>query len=153
MKTMLTWAGLVLAVLFCCSCAAGRPSTADVAADRSRWSAVRAVTADNAVDATERPVLDELLVAWDQKLSADEAASVAADAEMAKLIRVYGLAAVQEFFMPELQARAPELFRLLDQNGDSVLDEQELLGIDPASPVFAAVVMSTARRLLERHGH
>lgn len=66
-----------------------------------------------------------------------------------ELLRVYGVAAVQVALAPELEERAPELFRLVDKNGDRVLDESELLSIDPTSPVFALVVASTVHRLIE----
>jgi len=130
-------------------CASG-PTPADVAADRDRWTAVRDVARDNLVDGIERPALDELLRVWDQKLMADEAAIVSTDTTVRDLIRVYGIAAVQVFLAPEIQARAPELFRLIDRNMDGTLDEAELLAVDPKSPVFAVVVLSTAARLLAR---
>jgi len=138
---------LLIALLH--GCASG-PTAADVAADRDRWTAVRDVARDNLVDAIERPLLDELLRVWDQKLMADEAALVSTDTTVRDLIRVYGIAAVQVFLAPEIQARAPELFRLIDRNMDGTLDEAELLAVDPKSPVFAAVVLSTAARLLAR---
>jgi len=138
---------LLIAVLHAC---AGGPTPADVAADRDRWTAVRDVARDNLVDGIERPALDELLRVWDQKLMADEAAIVSTDTTVRDLIRVYGIAAVQVFLAPEIQARAPELFRLIDRNMDGTLDEAELLAVDPKSPVFAVVVLSTAARLLAR---
>jgi len=138
---------LLIALLH--GCASG-PTAADVAADRDRWTAVRDVARDNLVDAIERPLLDELLRVWDQKLMADEAALVSTDTTVRDLIRVYGIAAVQVFLAPEIQARAPELFRLIDRNMDGTLDEAELLAVDPKSPVFAVVVLSTAARLLAR---
>jgi len=140
---------LLFAVLH--GCASG-PTPADVAADRDRWTAVRDVARDNLVDAIERPALDELLRVWDQKLMTDEAALVSTDTTVRDLIRVYGVAAVQVFLAPEIQARAPELFRLIDRNLDGSLDEAELLAVDPKSPVFAVVVLSTAARLLARGG-
>jgi len=150
MRRLLLCAGwLLVAVLH--GCASG-PTPADVAADRDRWTAVRDVARDNLVDGIERPALDELLRVWDQKLMADEAALVSTDTTVRDLIRVYGVAAVQVFLAPEIQARAPELFRLIDRNLDGTLDEAELLAVDPKSPVFAVVVLSTAARLLARGG-
>lgn len=135
------------------SCCSG-PAPADVAADRARWTAVRDTTADGAVDAREGPLLAELLVAWDAKLAANEAAAGQprdARTVVAELLRVYGLAAVQVLVGPDLQARAPELFRLVDKDADGILSEAELLSIDPASPVFALVVTTTVHRLLTEH--
>lgn len=134
------------------SCTTG-PSPADVAADRARWAAVRDVTADAAVDEREAPLLAELLIAWDARLTADEAAAGQPRGTrevLLELLRVYGLAAVQLLIAPELQARAPELFRLVDRDGDGVLSEAELLAIDPTSPVFALVVTTTVHGLLRR---
>ncbi len=143
---------LLLACSLLLSCAAG-PSAADVAADRDRWRAARDVTADGKVDEQEAPLWSELLVAWDAKLTADEhAAGAQRDARtvLAEILRVYGAAAVTVFLAPELQARAPEMFRLVDRNGSGMLEETELLTLDPASPVFAMVVATTAQALL-RH--
>ncbi len=145
------WAALAaLAFLLLCSCATG-PTAADVAADRDRWRAVRDTTADRTVDALEAPLLGELLAAWDAKLTADEAAVVSRDTTVEDLLRVYGAAAVQLWLVPEFQRRAPEMFRLVDRNGDGVLDETELRAIDPKSPVFATVVLMTAAQLLAKH--
>lgn len=142
---------LVILLLILCSCTTVDPL--DVQADRDRWTAVRDVTADGQVDEMEAPLLAQLLVAWDDKLTRDEAAAGQrrdARSILADLIRVYGAATVQVFAGPELQARAPELFRFVDVDSDGVLSEQELLAIDPLNPVFALVVASTAKRLLER---
>lgn len=150
------WPLLLLLLATCSlltSCCNGPPA-ADVAADRARWTAVRDTTADGAVDEREGPLLAELLIAWDAKLAADEvAAGQPRDARtiVAELLRVYGVAAVQVLVGPDLQARAPELFRLVDRDGDGVLSEAELLAIDPASPVFALVVTTTVHRLLTEH--
>lgn len=133
--------------LFLSACAAA-PTAADVVADRARWIAVRDVTADGKVDAVEESAWTELLLTWDHKLSADEQNVAEADTTVADLIRVYGIAAVQIWFAPELQKRSPELFRLVDRNSDGILGESELLAVDPKSPVFAVVVLSTAARLL-----
>ena len=139
---------LFLAVL--AGCQVG-PTAADVAADRDRWAAMRDVTADKQVDALVAPLLGELLAAWDAKLSADEAKVASADTTIADLLRVYGSAAVTIWVVPELQKRAPEFFRLVDKDGNGTLDDAELLAIDPKSPVFAAVVLTTAARLLAKH--
>lgn len=66
--------------------------------------------------------------------------------ELGDLIRVYGFAAVQ-VFGEGFAAEAPELFRLADRNSDGVLTEEEILAIDPTSPVFAVVVLQTIKRL------
>lgn len=139
---------LLLLSLFA-GCQTG-PTAADVAADRDRWAAVRDVTADHTVDAIEAPLVAELLAAWDAKLSADEAKVASADTTVADLLRVYGSAAVTIWVVPELQKRAPEFFRLVDKDGNGTLSDAELLAIDPKSPVFAAVVLTTAARLLAK---
>ena len=72
-----------------------------------------------------------------------------AEQTIADLLRVYGVAAVQVIVGPELQARAPEMFRLLDVNSNGVLEEAELLSMDPASPVTAIVVVTTLQKLLK----
>lgn len=141
---------LVALFLFALTACQAGPSAADVAADRDRFTALSAVTADDTVSPAERPVLDELLHAWDVKLTADEQAVAKADTTVQDLLRAYGLAAVQIYLTPELKARAPEMFRLLDVTADGQLDEAELRGADPKSPVFAAVVITTAARLLAR---
>ena len=134
-------------LLFCCCCASVR-DPGDVAADRGRWMATRDVTADNAVTAQERTALDSLLEKWDRDLTDDEATIARGEDTVQDLIRVYGLAAVQLWVTPELQKRAPELFRLVDRTGNGALEEAELLAVDPRSTVFAAVVVSTAARLI-----
>lgn len=138
-----------IAALLLAACQTG-PTAADVAADRDRWAAVRDVTADHTVDAIEAPLVAELLAAWDAKLSADEAKVASADTTVADLLRVYGSAAVTIWVVPELQKRAPEFFRLVDKDGNGTLSDAELLAIDPKSPVFAAVVLTTAARLLAK---
>lgn len=130
---------------------------ADVAADRDRWTAVRDTTADGVVDAREAPLLAELLVAWDQKLTADEAAAKRARAPRdvwAEVLRVYGEAAVQvalaEIGWPAVASQHPEAFRLVDRDGDGRLTIAELQAVDPLSPVFAMVVTQTAVALLRK---
>lgn len=148
MKTRL----MLWLMLFCCSCAV-RPDPRDVQADRARWTAVRDATADGSIDEQEGPLVAELLVAWDAKLSADEAAAGAqrdARAILEDLLRAYGVAAVQLWLVPEMQQRAPEMLRLIDRDGDGTLTAAELLAIDPADPVFALVVATTAQQLLRR---
>lgn len=139
----------LVAVSMLAGCQTG-PTAADVAADRDRWAAVRDVTADHTVDAIEAPLVAELLAAWDAKLSADEAKVASADTTVADLLRVYGSAAVTIWVVPELQKRAPEFFRLVDKDGNGTLSDAELLAIDPKSPVFAAVVLTTAARLIAK---
>lgn len=142
---------LVALVLFCGGCSTA-PRPADVAADRSRWAAVRDLAADGKIDPVELQLLGTLLVAWDEKLTADEAAAGhkrTPQEMLAELLRVYGAAAVQVWLAPELQARAPEAFRLVDKNGNGVLEESELVGLDPADPVFAVVLVTTAQHLLK----
>lgn len=145
---------LLLLLLACCalvSCASAPPAE-DVVADRARWAAVRDLSADGQIDAVELQLLGTLLVAWDEKLTADEAAAGhkrTPQEMLGELLRVYGAAAVQAWLAPELQARAPEAFRLVDRNGNGVLEEQEMLAIDPTDPVFAVVLVTTAQHLLK----
>lgn len=131
-------------------CAAG-PTAADVAADRDRWRAVRDTVLDGKVDATEAPLLNELLTEWDVKLEADEATVASRDTTVEDLLRVYGETAVQLWLVPEFQKRAPAMFALVDRNRDGQLDANELRSIDPKSPVFAAVVLTTAAQLVAKH--
>lgn len=131
------------------ACATG-PTAADVAADRDRWRAVSDTTADKQVDAVEAPLLTELLIEWDAKLTADEKRIASADTTWQDLARVYGEAVVTVLLADEIKARAPELFRLVDRNSDGTLSIDEVAQIDPTSPVFAAVVVSTAVRLLAK---
>jgi hypothetical protein len=152
MKTAIyKWASLALLSLLT-ACATG-PSKADVEADRARWTAMRDVTADSTIDASESPLVDELLVEWDNKLAADEkAAGAERDGRTiaADLLRAYGLAAVQVFLEPELKARAPELYRLIDKDSSGWLSAEEIMSVDPTSPVFAVVVTTTAMHLLRK---
>ena len=147
---------LVLLLVLCFSACVTGPSPADVAADRARWTAVRDVTLDGQVDGPEAAALTELLIAWDEKLRGQEAAAGSSwtpEAILADMLRVYGPAAVQVFLGPKLEAQAPELYRLVDRNADHVLSAEEMLAIDPRSPVFAVVVLSTLQQLLgRRHG-
>lgn len=139
--------------LFLAACVSPGPSAADVQADRDRWTAVRDVTADAQVDTQEAPLISQLLVAWDHKLTADEAAAGKARTTqtiLADILRVYGGASVQMFLVPQLQARAPLLFKYADTDSNGSLSPDELLRIDPTDPVFALVVLDTARQLLER---
>lgn len=143
--------GYRLAALFMlclCCCVGGPPPASEVAAERAAWSQVRDITADDAVTEQEKPPLAEAMAAWDAKIATDEAAVARGDTTVQDLIRVYGLATVQVFVGPELQKRAPELFRFIDGNSNGVLEEHELLAVDPRSPVFALVVASTAARLI-----
>lgn len=138
---------LLLPLLFV-ACQSG-PTTADVAADRARWQAMRDVTLDRTVDDVEAPILGQLFAAWDAKLSADEQRLVAADTTWQDLLRVYGPLTLEAFGI-DLEARAPELFRFIDRNGNHLLDLEELqsLSVDTLkNPVFAAALVSTAVRL------
>lgn len=149
------WFPLVVAILALLHGCSSGPHPEDVAADRDRWDAVRAVAADGAIDAQEAPLLATLLVEWDQKLTADEdAAGRARDPQqqLRDLLRVYGLAAVQLFVAPMLQAQAPDVFRLVDRNGDGMLDQAELLAIDPRDQVAAMVIASAVHGLIKRKG-
>ena len=138
---------LILCVLFA-SCVA-KPNPLDVAADRDRWAAIRAVTADGTIDSNERELLDELLTSWDATLRVKEAGNGPKDV-LSDMLRVYGVAVVQVIVGPELQARAPEMFRLIDVNSNGILEESELLSMDPASPVTALVVVTTLQKLLRK---
>ncbi len=73
------------------------------------------------------------------------------EALLAEIVRVYGAATVQLYLVPAMQEKAPELFRLLDTDGDQILSEQEMLAFNPLSPIGALVVVTTVQRLLERH--
>jgi len=143
---------LLIACSLLLSCVSPGPSAADIAADRDRWRAVRDTAADGAIDAQESPLLAELLVVWNQKLLHDEA-SIGKKADgraiVADLLRVYGLPAVQLFLVPEMQSLAPELLRLVDIDSNGHLSEAEILAIDPRDPLFVAVAMQTAVRLLK----
>jgi len=153
MKTI----SIILFSLLLVACQAGR-STADVQADRARWTTVRDVTVDGIINApTEATMLADMLLAWDAKITAEEAAAGKPrdwHAYAAELARVYGTAAVQVALAeigPKIKAQAPpELFRLVDKNSDGALSVDELLGVDPASPVFALVVATTAAQLLTK---
>ncbi len=141
-----------LIILGLCSCM-GTMSKVEVEADRARWTTVRDVTADNAVDEQERQKLALALLAWDKKLAlAEEEIGKARDpnAIFVDLLRVYGAAVVQAYLGPELLARAPEMFRLIDRNSDGVLSEGELASLDPRDPVVALVVVHTLHALLTR---
>lgn len=147
MKTLLLFSWLLLL----CGCHTIDP--ADVEADRARWTALRDITADGVLSPLELAAVGDWLIAWDTRLLADEAAAKRprdARAIVQDLVRVYGFATVQVFVVPELQARAPELFRLADLNSNGTLEADELLAIDPTSPVFALVVASTVQRLLAK---
>lgn len=135
-----------LGLLFLIGCQTG-PTAADVAADRDRWHAVFQTAADRVVDDQEAPLLDQLLVEWDQKLRVDEQRVAGAQSRWEDLARVYGAAVVQVVLAREIAAAAPELFRFIDRNSDDVLAADELAAIDPLNPVFAAAVVSTAVRL------
>jgi len=153
MKTIAT-----LLSLFLVACQSG-PTPADVQADRARWTTIRDAVADGVINqTTEAQPIADMLLAWDAKLTAEEqAAGKPRDwqAYGAELARVYGAAAVQVALAeigPKLKAQAPlELFRLIDKNSDGALSVDELLGVDPTSPVFALVVATTAAQLLTRH--
>lgn len=141
----------ILSLLFLAACATG-PDPLDVQADRDRWTAVRDTTADGAVTPNEAPLLAELLVAWDQKLTADEVAAKRArdpKAVMADLLRVYGTAALT-VFGADLAVRAPEAFRLADANSDGMLSVEELTTLDPANPVVALAVTQTVVAMLRK---
>jgi hypothetical protein len=134
---------------------------------QARLEHVRAAVADDTITPQERQLLEDafrtwdqeaplyamFLLVWDDKLTADEkAANAPRDAKtvLLDLLRVYGVATVQLVIGPELQAKAPAVFKLLDRDSNSVLDESELMAIDPADPVFAVVVIDTLRQLLQR---
>lgn len=143
---------LLLTSLACYGCCSTAPAAKDVAADRARWAAVRDLAADGTIDPVEMQLIGTLLVAWDEKLTADEAAAGHKRTPrevLQDLLRVYGAAAVQVWLAPELQKAAPEAFRLVDQNGNGVLEEAELTSLDPADPVFAVVLVTTAQHLLK----
>ena len=148
MNTIRKWTlfGAMLALLTACM---AKPNPVDVAADRDRWVAVRATTADGVIDATEKQLLDELLATWDATLRVKEAAAGPKDV-LADMLRIYGVAAVQVLVGPELLERAPELFRLVDANSNGILEESELLSMDPASQVTAVVVITSLQKLLKR---
>lgn len=139
----------LFAILILLASCALKPDPLDVASDRDRWGAIRAVTADGTIDSSERELLDQLLSDWDATLRIKEAAAGPKDV-LADMLRVYGVATVQVIIGPELQARAPEVFRLIDVNNNGVLEEAELLTLDPASPVTAVVVVTTLQKLLRR---
>lgn len=144
---------IVLSLVALLASCVARPDPADVAAERDRWTFLRDLTIDGQVDPQEAPVLAAVLVQWDAQLQADEeAAGAPRDARtiLVDLVRAYGLAAVQLFLVPELQAKAPELFRLLDKDTDGILSEAELLAVDPTDPVFAVVLITTVHRLLTK---
>lgn len=140
------------------ACQVHGPDPIAVEADRARWQAVRAVTADASIDAQEAAALAELLTAWDAKLIADEAAIAKPQArrdQLTDLIRVYGNAAVtvalgEGGIQARAKAEAPELFALADRDGSGTLSLEEVLSLDPASPVFAIVVAHTVARLVRR---
>ncbi|MFY9341476.1 MAG: EF-hand domain-containing protein [Planctomycetota bacterium] len=147
-------------LLACCSCLAAcatGPDPLDVQADRDRWTAFRDATADGRIDEREAPLVAELFVVWDQKLTAAEAAANRARAPRdvwAEVLRVYGEAAVQVALMevgwPAIAAQHPDAFRLVDRDGDGRLTVSELQAVDPLSPVFAMVVTQTAVQMLRR---
>lgn len=137
-------------------------------ADQARLEHIRTAVADGVLTEQEQvlvadalrtydleaPVFAMFLLVWDSKLQADEAAAkVPQDPKgvLLELIRVYGFATVQVVLAPVLQEKAPAVFRLLDKNGNGVLEEPELAAIDPTDPVFAFVVITTVRELLQRH--
>ncbi len=98
-------------------------------------------------------VQGDLILAWDAKLKADEeAAKTPRDTRTVflDLLRAYGMATVQLFLEPELKAKAPELYRLVDRDSSGSLSEEEILAIDPTSPAFAVVVTATVVRLVKR---
>jgi hypothetical protein len=143
------WA--TVALLFA-ACASG-PAPADIAADRSRWTGVRDATADGVIDPVEAPLVAELLVAWDEKLVADEKAAGRPqdpNQQVATLLRVYGAAVVQTILVPKLQAKAPHLFALLDVNQDQAISSEELGAVDIRDPVFALVVTETIIALIKK---
>jgi hypothetical protein len=122
------------------------PDPADVAAERSRWTAVRDVAADGLIEQVEAELLGPLLVEWDAKLQAEEAAANAArDPQriMQDLIRVYGMSVVAGAFGPDLKKAAPDVFRLFDLDGSGVLDPAELMSIDLTSPSSQIVLATT----------
>lgn len=150
-RTTLTMILLLVLLPLFASCASAGPSPADVEADRARWTAVRAVVADGQIDAAEATSLVGLLAAWDAKIAVGEAGSKQdRRGQLEELVRVYGAAVVSVTLGPELQRRAPDLFRLVDRNTDGQLAIDEILSIDPASPVFAVVVATTVAQLVRR---
>lgn len=133
-------------LLLLAACATSGPDPADVVADRARWTAVRDVAADGAIDPQEQPLVTQLLVAWDAKLQVDEAAAKAArepQRVLQDLVRVYGTAVVAGAFGPDLQRAAPDVFRLFDLDGSGVIDPGELMSIDVTSPSFQVVLATT----------
>ena len=138
--------------LLLCACQTAGPSAEDVAADRARWRAVLTETADGVIDEQEAPLNAQLLADWDAKLTADEKA--AGDVNSPKktwetMLRVYGVAAVQVVLGPKLLEKAPQVYKLLDKNQDGVLDEQELLGLDPTDNATAIVVVQALYDLIK----
>jgi len=140
---------LLLVGVLLAGCQVG-PSPQDVAAERARWRGFQAALADDQVSPEESRYLHQLLDQWDLQLIVDEndVAPKDAKAKMEEILRVYGVAAVQVIFGPELQKRAPEAFRLVDANGDGLLSEKEILAVDFADEVVAVVVVTTVVRLV-----
>lgn len=143
-------------LFFFVACTSTAPSPADVQADRARWTAVRDVSIDGQIDATESPLLAQLLLDWDKKLTADEAAAGRqrdAKSIAEELARVYGAAVLTVALSevaPKIEQQAPEAFRLVDKNSDHLISMDELLAVDPTSPIFALVVTTTAAQLIQR---
>lgn len=142
---------LLLALLLS-ACMAG-PNAADVEADRARWVAVHEVTGDGVLDDLERARLHGVLDAWNEKLIEDETAVGRAPQLVPTLLRVYGAAALT-VFSPELQAKHPDLFAVLDANADGLLTTAEVMAFVPRGPAdqerLAMIAVFTLRALLKR---
>lgn len=144
---------VVFGALFA-SCITSGPTHADTVADRQAFSAVRAFEAAATHTPEEIAANAVFMTAWDQRITADEAAAgKTRDPKtwLAELVRVYGTAAVQVELEPVLMAKAPAMYRLLDKNGDGHLDAQEIAGFDVLDPVAAIVLTETAFRLFGKH--
>lgn len=148
MNTIRKWASALF--LLAAACMTQAPDPRDIVADRARWDAVQRTTADGVLTQEEHDLLVVLIGEWDVALRVKEAAAAQSGNVLADMLRIYGVAAVQVILGPELQQRAPEVFRLVDKNSNGVLEEAELLGLDPASPVTAVVVITTLQKLLKR---
>ena len=144
------WLTEMLALLLS-SCYSG-PTPERLATERAWWQAVKTTTADGTIDEAEAPLLAQLLADWDVLLTKDEGGTGAKDpkAMLTELLRVYGVATVQVILGPELMARAPTVFKLLDANQNGILEEQEIMGLDPADPVTAVVVVQTIYQLMHK---
>lgn len=154
MKTFLPILSLLLFCALLSGCYTPRLDPADVATERLQYQAIAAVTADDTIDALEKPALATNLAAWNAKITGDEALVVGKQKHsmldlMLVLANTYFEAAVGQVFAPELQRRAPVLFAAVDLNRDGLLSSDELHGIDPADPGVAGAVIVTIVEILK----